>query len=67
MTEYTFKNIIIDPTKEGIESLIGKEVYVSNIPSFCLDYANDNEYSNLGVLTELKINDSHPFVVKHSS
>lgn len=67
MAEYTFKNIIIDPTKEGIESLIGKEVYVSNIPSFCLDYANDNEYSNLGVLTELKINDSHPFVVKHSS
>ena len=67
MAEYTFKNIIIDPTKEGIESLIGKEVYVSNIPSFCLDYANDNEYSNLGVLTELNINDSHPFVVKHGS
>ena len=67
MSEYTFKNIIIDPTEEGIESLIGEEVYVSNIPSFCLDYANDNEYSNLGILTEVNINDSHPFVVKHSS
>ena len=67
MARYTFKNIIIDPTKEGIESLIGKEVYFSNIPSFCLDYANDNEYKNLGVLTGLKINDSHPFVVKCSS
>ena len=67
MTKYTHSNIIIDPTKEGIESLIGKEVYFSNIPSFCLDYANDNEYKNLGVLTGLKINDSHPFVVKCSS
>ena len=37
MAEYTCSNIIIDPTKEGIESLIGKEVYFHNNPSLCLE------------------------------
>ena len=40
MNKYSYKNIIIDPTKEGIESLIGKEVYFRNNPSLCLENAN---------------------------
>lgn len=67
MKKYAYKNIIIDPMEEGIESLIGKEVYASNIPSFCLEYANDNDYEKLGVLIKLNMGDSHPFVVNQGS
>ena len=64
MAEYTFKNIIIDPTKEGIESLIGKEVYFHNIPSFCLDDANKELTGMSGVLVEIHKDDPSPFVIK---
>ena len=64
MTEYTFKNIIIDPTKEGIESLIGKEVYFHNIPSFCLNDANKKLTGMSGVLVEIRKDDPSPFIIK---
>ena len=37
MAEYSYDNIIVNPFKEGIESLIGKEVYFHNNPSLCLN------------------------------
>ena len=64
MAEYTFKNIIIDPTKEGIESLIGKEVYFHNNPSLCLDYANKKTTDHLGVLVKILKNSPIPFTIK---
>lgn len=64
MSEYTFKNIIIDPTEEGIGNLIGKEVYFHNIPSFCLDDANKKLTGMSGVLVEIRKDDPSPFVIK---
>lgn len=64
MDEYTYENIIINPNKEGIESLIGKEVYFHNIPSFCLDDANKKLTGMSGVLVEIHKDDASPFVIK---
>ena len=64
MDKYTYDNIIIDPTKEGIESLIGKEVYFHNNPSLCLDYANKKSTDHLGVLVEIRKNSLVPFTIK---
>lgn len=64
MDEYTYDNIIIDPTKEGIESLIGKEVYFHNNPSLCLDYANKKSTDHLGVLVKIRKNSLVPFTIK---
>ena len=50
MAEYSYDSIIIDPSKEGIESLIGKEVYFHKNPCLCLDAANENSTVNLGIL-----------------
>ena len=50
MAEYTYDNILINPSKEGIESLIGKEVYFHNNPCLCLDAANENSTVNLGII-----------------
>ena len=64
MNKYTYSNIIIDPTKEGIESLIGKEVYFHNNPSLCLDYANKKSTDHLGVLAKIRKNSAVPFTIK---
>ena len=64
MNEYTYSNIIIDPTKEGIENLIGEEVYFHNNPSLCLDYANKKSTDHLGVLVEIRKNSLVPFTIK---
>ena len=61
---YTYSNIIIDPTKEGIESLIGKEVYFHNNPSLCLENANEKSASNLGILVEISKNSIVPFRIE---
>ena len=64
MAEYTYSNIIIDPTKESIESLIGKEVYFHNNPSLCLENANEKSTSNLGILVEIFKNSIVPFRIE---
>ena len=63
---YTYSNIIIDPTKEGIESLIGKEVYFHNNPSLCLENANEKSTVSLGVLVEIHKDSITPFVVERN-
>ena len=65
MDEYTYDNIIIDPTKEGIENLIGKEVYAGDIPGYCLEYANEGDSYHLDTLIEIRKYDTCPFLVKH--
>lgn len=67
MDKYTYSNIIIDPTKEGIESLIGKEVYFEAKPFLCLKAANEKLVSNLGILVEVYKDSINPFCVKGKS
>ena len=67
MAEYTYSNIIIDPTKEGIESLIGKEVYISDVPKYCLSHANKNDSEYLAVLKAIRKDHVYPFLVKRQN
>ena len=64
MDKYTYSNLIIDPTKEGIESLIGKEVYFSDVPNKCLENANKNNISYFGTLERIRKDGNNPFMVK---
>ena len=67
MDSYTFDNIIIDPHKEGIENLIGKEVYFEAKPFLCLKAANEKLASNSGILVEVYKDSINPFCVKGKS
>lgn len=62
MDEYTFKDLIINPENPSLESLIGKEVYYSDVPLYCLSYANKN-YS-IGILKGVRKDVNHPFQVE---
>ena len=65
MDEYTFENLIINPETPGLEDLIGKEVYFSDIPVYCIDRANKNY--NVGILREVRENYAAPFLVETSN
>ena len=67
MAEYTYDNILINPSKEGIESLIGKEVYFHNNPYLCLDYANKKSTDHLGVLAKIRKNSVVPFTIEQGN
>lgn len=67
MGEYTYDNVIIDPHKEGVRSLIGKEVYFEAKPFLCLRAANEKLASNLGILVEVCKDSINPFCVKGKS
>lgn len=64
--DYTFDNVLIDPNKEGIESLIGKEVYFNDNPSYCLMHANEKSTNSLGVLVKIIKNSANPFRVEQN-
>ena len=66
MEEYTYDNVIINPTQEDVESLIGKEVYFQDNPWLCLKCANRESASNLGILVEIQKNCIDPFIVKQN-
>ena len=66
MIEYTYDNILINPSKEGIESLIGKEVYCHENPYLCLKNANKKSTDFLGVLTKIHKDSNNPFCVKQN-
>ena len=61
--EYTYDNVIINPTQEGIESLIGKEVYYSDVPFYCIGSANENY--KIGILREVRNNEAAPFYIEN--
>lgn len=63
MAEYTFKEVIIDPTIEKVKSYIGKDVYVSDYPTCCLEYANNNNKLALQKLIEIFPGMDRPFKV----
>ncbi len=66
MSEYTYDNILINPSKEGIESLIGKEVYCHENPCLCLKNANKKSTDFLGVLMKIHKDSNNPFCVKQN-
>ena len=43
MTEYTYKDIIIDPTSEEAKNAIGKKCYMYDSPTMLLKMANSND------------------------
>ena len=61
---YTYDNLLNNPTKEGIESLIGKEVYFHESPSFCLWHANRKSTSNSGILVKIDKDSLDPFIIR---
>ena len=67
MGEYTYDNVIINPNKEGIDSLIGKEVYFYDNPYLCLKAANEKSASNSGILVSIYKDSINPFYVKCKS
>ena len=64
MDEYTYSSIIIDPAEEGIENLIGKEVYFNDNPCLCLKNANDKSPVMSGILVEICRVSINPFLIK---
>lgn len=67
MSDYTFDNIVINPYKEGVCRLIGKEVYCHVNPYLCVDSANNDSSDCSGVLAEIHTYSSTPFHVKKKS
>ena len=62
MPEYTYKDVIIDPEDPRLEGAIGKEVYHSNYPVLCLDYANEDKETVLGKLDNIYRKNGKPFI-----
>ena len=65
MSEYTFADLIINPETPSLESLIGKEVYFNDVPTFCIRNANDDYM--VGILMSIHIWESAPFYVETPS
>ena len=61
MSEYVFEDLIMNPETPNLESLIGKEVYYSNTPLYCLNYAKCN--CKTGILKEIQKDSNLPFWV----
>lgn len=63
MSEYTYKDIIIDPMSEEAKNCIGKMVYFSDNIRMCLCRANKDIKGFTRILQEIKENEYHPFKV----
>ena len=61
MSEYVFEDLIMNPETPDLERLIGKEVYYSNTPLYCLNYAKLN--CKTGILKEIQKDGNLPFLV----
>ena len=62
MDKYTCKNLIIDPETQGLEDIIGKEVYFSDIPLSCITWANNN--CPVGILKGICKGSDFPFQIE---
>lgn len=63
MPEYTYRDIIIDPTSEEAKNCIGKEVYFSDNIRMCLCRANKDINSFTRILQKINEKDYRPFKV----
>ena len=62
--KYTWDDIIIDPTSERAKEAVGKEVYMSDTPSYCLLNANENNSEYFAILRDIREDQTYPFCVK---
>lgn len=53
MAEYTYKDIIIDPTSDRAKEAVGKQVYYSQFPNVCLLRANNDDRVLQGILISI--------------
>lgn len=53
MAEYTYKDIIIDPTSDRAKEAVGKQVYYSQFPNVCLFRANNDDRVLQGILISI--------------
>lgn len=65
MDKYTFNNLIANPENPDLESLIGKEVYYSNVLLRCVSKANED--IGVGILRGIHKDDYLPFLVETSN
>ena len=65
MAEYIFNEVIIDPTIEKAKSCIGKDVYASDYPTCCLEYANENNKLAIQKLIGIFPDMDRPFKVSN--
>lgn len=63
MAEYTWKNLIYNPTLEEAKNAIGKECYFGSTPIGCIKNANDDK--NSSVLREVRSNEFSPFITSN--
>ena len=63
MAEYTWKNLIYNPTLEEAKNAIGKECYFGSTPIGCIKNANDDK--NSSVLREVRSNEFLPFITSN--
>ena len=63
MSDYTYGDIIINPTSEEAKNCICKEVYFSTAPNDCLKYANNDNKDNCGTLQSIVERNSLPFII----
>lgn len=61
MQEYTWDDIIINPTLEEAKNCIGMIVYYADSPSLCLKYANNNNVDYAAILTDVISGNDKPF------
>lgn len=65
MAEYTWDDIIINPTSDRAKEAVGKEVFYSDTPLGCVAYANDNIKECIGVLDEIQ-EEYFPFHIREN-
>lgn len=64
MAEYTYKDVIIDPTSEEARTAIGKKCYMQDSPTSLVMLANNNELDDLLTLGSINAKLEFPFVDK---
>ena len=61
--KYSWKNLIFNPTTDEAKNAVGKEVYYSDAPLNCIDYANKDNTEFLGVLDSASESNA-PFYIR---
>ena len=61
--KYSWENLIFNPTTDEAKNAVGKEVYYSDAPLNCIDYANKDNTEFLGVLDSASESDA-PFYIR---
>ena len=61
MTEYTYEEVIINPTSEEAKNCLGKEVYYADNPLDCIKKANNNLGSK--ILRIIDKGEPFPFLI----